>query len=639
MAKAKIRRSGLRRVKSGMTAKKSAKRSSAKRATSRTTAKLPAKRARITVDRARQQIETAIKQMAAKKMTAIGRSAMVVDEPKPAAKPKPTTPTLTVPADLLAGLVGDVPRVRGAGRMLAASPSAAASRVSVAAPAVQRMIALPPRGLRTTANDDNELRRNLMALHSRMTTGAVSLRTIGATAFSAGSLATSTATVNVVGSIAETGAKLIEYPAGEEGAVRAALPGLRLVPEVFYEPLSVRLSLESNLQPSGSGQSVQVTVRSATSGNGIPHAKVVAFTNFALRMGAEAFTNSTGVATLAFAARPGVLERLYAFADRGFWSALRLSIPTSAAMQLDLTPIDLSQVHPLRHYFGEPALTQGSGVNVGVIDTGSGPHPDLVITNGFNAVTGEVPTQFGDNGDLHGTHVAGIIGSRGSAPNGVRGIAPGVTLFSYRVFPKGSNASNFDIANAIDKAREQGCDLINLSLGRPAGGTAPDEPLVRVALEDARAAGMLAIAAAGNDFRRGVSFPAADDLCIAVSALGDRTLLLKGSVSASAEKAPAGTNPNEFIGDFSNIGPEIDVTGPGVGVVSTVPQQDFAVMDGTSMACPAVTGVAARLLGGKPAILGMARDSARATAIANLLLTTAQSRGFTPNLEGRGLPQ
>jgi len=160
-----------------------------------------------------------------------------------------------------------------------------------------------------------------------------------------------------------------------------------------------------------------------------------------------------------------------------------------------------------------------------------------------------------------------------------------------------------------------------------------------VALEDARAAGMLAIAAAGNDFRRGVSFPAADDLCIAVSALGDRTLLLKGSVSASAEKAPAGTNPNEFIGDFSNIGPEIDVTGPGVGVVSTVPQQDFAVMDGTSMACPAVTGVAARLLGGKPAILGMARDSARATAIANLLLTTAQSRGFTPNLEGRGLPQ
>jgi len=231
-------------------------------------------------------------------------------------------------------------------------------------------------------------------------------------------------------------------------------------------------------------------------------------------MGAEAFTNSTGDATLAFAARPGVLERLYAFADRGFWSALRLSIPTSAAMQLDLTPIDLSQVHPLRHYFGEPALTQGSGVNVGVIDTGSGPHPDLVITNGFNAVTGEVPTQFGDNGDLHGTHVAGIIGSRGSAPNGVRGIAPGVTLFSYRVFPKGSNASNFDIANAIDKAREQGCDLINLSLGRPAGGTAPDEPLVRVALEDARAAGMLAIAAAGNDFRRGVSFPAADDLCI-----------------------------------------------------------------------------------------------------------------------------
>ena len=142
-----------------------------------------------------------------------------------------------------------------------------------------------------------------------MTTGAVSLRTIGATAFSAGSLATSTATVNVVGSIAETGAKLIEYPAGEEGAVRAALPGLRLVPEVFYEPLSVRLSLESNLQPSGSGQSVQVTVRSATSGNGIPHAKVVAFTNFALRMDGTSMACPavTGVAARLLGGKPAIL--------------------------------------------------------------------------------------------------------------------------------------------------------------------------------------------------------------------------------------------------------------------------------------------------------------------------------------------
>jgi subtilisin len=213
-----------------------------------------------------------------------------------------------------------------------------------------------------------------------------------------------------------------------------------------------------------------------------------------------------------------------------------------------------------------------------------------------------------------------------------------VQLFSYRVFAKGANASNFDIAKAIDQAREDGCDLINLSLGRPAGGAAPDEPLVRIALEDAREAGMLPIAAAGNNFRKGVAFPAADDLCIAVSALGDQTILSAGSASAAAAAPPPGTNAAEFIADFSNVGPEVDLTGPGVGVVSTVPERDFAVMDGTSMACPAVTGVAARLLAAKPAILGMSRNAARAAAIADLLLSAAQSRGFTALLEGRGLP-
>jgi subtilisin len=222
---------------------------------------------------------------------------------------------------------------------------------------------------------------------------------------------------------------------------------------VFYEPLSLRLTLESNLEPAGAGSGLKVLVRSTQNGKPVPRVKVVGFTNFALRQGREAFTNNRGVATLSFANKPARLERLYAFADRGFWSALRMSVPTSAAITMDISPIDLAQPHALRHYFGEPALTMGARVSVGVIDTGSGPHPDLAVAGGFNAVTGQDTTQFGDNGDLHGTHVAGIIAARGGAPTGIRGVAPGVQLFSYRVFAKGSNASNFDIAKAIDQAR------------------------------------------------------------------------------------------------------------------------------------------------------------------------------------------
>jgi subtilisin len=533
----------------------------------------------------------------------------------------------------------EVPRVRGAGTTPAATPGMVSTGViSVAAPPTRRLIALPTRGLRAQrVGLDDEAAASLFALYQQLQAGNVTLGGIGLASASV-SRSVSSVPMRVVDSIAENGAKLIEVNPQEEGALRAAMPGLRFVPEVFYEPLSLRLSLESDLQPVGAGTTVTVNVRSADGGPLGRRVKVVGFTNFALRRGAETFTNASGVATLSFTVTPPMLERLYVFADADFWSGLLLNVPTGGPITVQLRRIDLAQPHALRHYFGEPALAIGTGVTVGVIDTGCGPHPDLVVAGGFNAVSGEDPAQFGDNGDLHGTHVAGIIAARGAAPSGMRGVAPGVRLFSYRVFPKGSNASNFDIAKAIDRAREDNCDLINLSLGRPAAGSAaPDEPLVRIALEDARDAGILPIAAAGNDFRKGVSFPGADDLCVAVSALGNSALLVTNSVSAAGVAPPAGTDVNEFIGDFSNVGPQVDLTGPGVGVVSTVAPNSFAVMDGTSMACPAMTGVAARLLESKPAILGMSKGPARATALANELLNSAASRGFAPLLEGRGL--
>ena len=78
--------------------------------------------------------------------------------------------------------------------------------------------------------------------------------------------------------------------------------------------------------------------------------------------------------------------------------------------------------------------------------------------------------------DGHGTHVAGIIGGRGLIGQGMRGVAPGVTLMSYRVFPKTKGTTSTSaIAFAIDRAVADGCDLINLSLG----GGQPDLPLSR----------------------------------------------------------------------------------------------------------------------------------------------------------------
>lgn len=145
------------------------------------------------------------------------------------------------------------------------------------------------------------------------------------------------------------------------------------------------------------------------------------------------------------------------------------------------------------------------------------------------------------------------------------------------------------------------------------------------------------MAAAGNDGRGPVSFPSADPLCIAVSAMGRKGTFPRGSSQEGDVLGPAGADAQDFIARFSNVGPEIDLTGPGVGILSTVPG-GYAPLDGTSMAAPAVAGVTARRLALLPALLSMPRNQARSDAIAKALLQSAVTKGFSAELEGKGLP-
>jgi subtilisin len=449
------------------------------------------------------------------------------------------------------------------------------------------------------------------------------------------------ARVRVLDSIRENGAKLVEMTPEAVQELRAAEPGLRIVPETFFHPALFRPTIESRPKTAAGGISTRIvlTVR-ASRGGPLRGVQVVAFTDFELREGAQGVTNSQGKVSLNLGASSRKIQRLYAFpAEPGFWGALRRNVTIKTGSILSLAPLDLGFTDCVRKFYGSAALGVGAGVVVGVIDSGVDTnHPDLIVQGGLNTVTGEDPADFGDNGGHHGTHVGGIVAARGLPPTGIRGVAPGATLRSYRVFGRHvpgreDTATNFAISKAIDAAVADGCDLINMSLG----GGAPDDA-TRSAIADARASGVVVIVAAGNDERSPVSFPASDPRAIAVSAMGRKGTFPRGSEPYGDVRAPFGKDKKNFIAGFSNVGVEIDLTGPGVGVISTIPG-GHAIMSGTSMACPAVTGASARLLSAAAPVLAMPRDQNRSDAIAKLVLRAAKSLGFGAIFEGQGLPR
>lgn len=436
--------------------------------------------------------------------------------------------------------------------------------------------------------------------------------------------------MRVLDSIHPEGASLVEMTASSVLALRARHPGVRIEPiRYFRTAIADRPAIAE--RPGVAGK-ISLKIVSKSGGRPVGGAMVVAFSDFERRVGAQGKTNVEGIVRLAMG-RIRRLDRLYVYPPRGFWGALRRNLVISAATKIELDLVDLTSPDALRHFYGGAAIGDGRGVKVGVIDTGVAlDHPDLKVAGGENTVVGEKLEDYGDNGEGHGTHVAGIIAARGAPPSGIRGIAPGVALFSYRVFGKKSGgATNYSIAKAIDRAADAGCDLINMSLG----GGEPDAA-TRSAIEDARSKGVLPIVAAGNEYRSPVSFPASEALSIAVAAMGRKGTFPAGSTETGDIAPPYGSDKNNFVAAFSNIGQEIDLTGPGVGILSTVPG-GYAPMSGTSMACPAATGAAARILSRLALILGMKRNARRSDAMAKALFAAARPFGFGPRFEGQGM--
>ncbi|HEV2758684.1 MAG TPA: S8 family serine peptidase, partial [Acidimicrobiales bacterium] len=443
--------------------------------------------------------------------------------------------------------------------------------------------------------------------------------------------------MRVVDSIGPDGAKLVEVSPESALSIRALRPDLRLVPVVYYTPQELRRQqVEDGFAPAGraaaAAPTITLQVVSKKGAAPVANAYVVAFTDFKQKKGAQGITDAEGKVTLALGKASITLDRLYVYPLDAHWSIIKKKLAVKTGVKVVLNPLDLGFTDGLRHFYGNAEDGVGAGVTVGVIDTGVSKHPDLVIAGGANTVPGENRNDFADNGRAHGTHVAGIVAARGIPPTGLRGVAPGVTLRAYRVFAKGSGqASSFAIAKAIDIAVAEKCDLINMSLG---GGGA--DPVLKAAIDDARAAGSLCIIASGNNDRSPVSFPAVEGMALAVSATGRKGTFPSSAAATDEVAAPYGTDKKNFVAAFSNIGVEIDLTGPGVGIMSTVPGS-YAEISGTSMACPAATGAAARAIAGTK-VIKMKRNARRSEAIVKAVLASATPLGFGPTFEGLGLP-
>lgn len=227
-------------------------------------------------------------------------------------------------------------------------------------------------------------------------------------------------------------------------------------------------------------------------------------------------------------------------------------------------------------------------------------HPDLRVVGGVDCVDKTNP--WGIDGHGHGTHVSGTIGALDN-DQGVVGVAPGANIYSVRVLDSNGGGSLAGVICGIDWVAAQGdrIHVANMSLGAtlPADtACGEDDPMHNAIC--AASHETIFVVAAGNATTPASNFvPAGYDEVVTVSAYTDYDGMGGGFALVPGARCTAMSVDDE-LASFSNYGTAVNFTAPGVCVLSTYLDGQYAYASGTSMASPHMAGCVARYLNDHP---------------------------------------
>ncbi|MDT0308395.1 S8 family serine peptidase [Streptomyces sp. DSM 44917] len=255
----------------------------------------------------------------------------------------------------------------------------------------------------------------------------------------------------------------------------------------------------------------------------------------------------------------------------------------------------------------------GQGVKVAVLDTGvDTDHPDLA--GRIDGTASFVPGETVEDTHGHGTHCIGSACGPISPRSTPRyGVAGGARILAAKVLDRRGRGGDAGILQAMNWAASQGCRVISMSLGMPVPEGTPHSRVFEQVARRLLRAGVLIVAAAGNESERPglvapVGHPANCPSIMAVGSIG-RTL-----------------EPSSFT-----CGGQVDIAAPGEDICSAAPGGGYTLMDGTSMATPHVAGVIA--------LLAEAHPQATAAELKSLLLAEARRLPLPATDVGAGLLQ